>query len=433
MNFQFVPTGSFQGHSFLLLVAGLVALSACEPIAIEEGTLSEVEVIDGVHQSNNIVDLGGSCYREDYQQPDAVLSDKLDLLFVLDTSGSLRTERHEIAGKIEDYLKELPARVHYRVAVLLAHGQRSTWSGKLFYKGLITPRVFESHKHSNTWIRKNLQFRLSLSPMDYFTDGGETAFHSLYRATSGDKLKKNQKSGFFRDDAALSVIFISDENEICAAYPDGVTPVEDYNRHNGKTLEEIAREENCTVKDESGQEHWLSPDFMLEHLRTLKGSQPLSIGAIIHTDKNAKNYTENSRSHFYRHRNPLLRNRSRRHFAKDEDEFGYGYAELVELSNGEMIDVHSENFSEGMTQLGTKTAQKMQVYDTFQLTYSDVISNSIEASVDGQSTDVELFDSLSNTVHLSNPGIANSLVSIDYCIETDNNGCLLYTSDAADE
>jgi len=395
------------------LFAMMWMLSACE--LPRETTSNDLEVIEGTKQSDSIELIGEGCYREHYKQPESVRTDKLDILFVVDTSGSLSSERIQVAHRIDKFIKKLPSNVNYRISVLLSHGKRSHWAGNLYYRGILTPTVFDSNKHSLNWIRLNLKFRMTLTPMDYFSDGGETAFYSLYKASSGLDLAKHKKEGMFRDDAGLAVVFVSDENEICAQYPDNVTPTADHNFYNGRTLEDIAKEENCTVTDSNGDEQWLSPEFMLDHLKALKGNQPVSVGAIIHTDKNPNAYRpvplrlgHNSKSG----KSP----KSRRLHSNDEDEYGYGYAELVELAHGEIIDIWGKDYSEGLEKLGTRVANQMRVYDTFQLTHSPTIESSIEAFVDGNLS-AHTFNATNNTVGLANPGVSNSDVEIEYCVE----------------
>ena len=60
-----------------------------------------------------------------------------------------------------------------------------------------------------------------------FGDGGETGLFSLNKAMGNDEYQVAQDLGFFRDDAALVVIFVADEQDICAEYPDGILPVPD--------------------------------------------------------------------------------------------------------------------------------------------------------------------------------------------------------------
>lgn len=81
--------------------------------------------------SDSLVDTG-MCESQTYIQPQAQYLKKLDLLFVVDTSGSIREERTEIADGIESFINELPADVDYQIGVMQAHSSVSDQSGVLF-------------------------------------------------------------------------------------------------------------------------------------------------------------------------------------------------------------------------------------------------------------------------------------------------------------
>ncbi len=403
-----MPINKKSNYKLLSYCAGLALFSGCE-------IPTNIDVIDGIKQGDGVETIADSCYREHYTQPDQVLTSKLDVLFVVDTSGSIENERIQIANRIDNFVEKLPEDFDYRLGVVLSHGNRSSWSGKLYVNSPTAPAVYDSEIHSLESIRNGLKSRLTKTPSDYFSDGGETAFYSLYQASSGDQLAKNKAAGMFRADAGLAIIFVSDENEICAQYPDGITPAKDYNTYKGKTLEDIAKNENCTIQTSSGASQYLSTDFMIQHLRSLKGDQPVSIGAIIHTDKDPKAYLPVSSK--YINSKTGKSSISRRPMTTNEDEFGYGYAEIVEKTNGGLIDIWQEDYSSGLSSFGEKVAKQMQVFDSFQLSNSPVLEDSIQAFVDGELGN-HSFDLASNSVRIENPGVAKSEIVIDYCLKT---------------
>jgi hypothetical protein len=281
--------------------------------------------------------------------------------------------------------------------VLLAHGKRSRWSGRNYYDGLLSPAVFDSKKHSPAWIRLNLSIRMNLVPSDYWSDGGEASFYSLNKALEGESLARFRQQGFFRDDAALSVIFVSDENELCYEYPTGVTPQRDFDTYRGRTLEDIAREENCRVTDAQGQSHWLNAQYMHQRLKAFKGAQPVSVGAIVHTKKTLKN---------------LL--------PRAEDEYGYGFAELVALNQGELVDIRDKDYTEGLERLGRNAAATMTIYQKFALTHTDISPSSLGVKVDHQNRTEFSWLADEGVVFVKDAGTARSLVEINYCLATPN-------------
>ena len=386
-------------NRFALSTTALVGLMACDPRVAENPTQPDIIVPDGALGSEKIERIGDACYAETFRQPDEQRTDKLDLLFVVDTSASLLFERGVVAHRIDHFIKELPANTHYRISVLLAHGKRSKWSGRNYYDGLLSPAVFDSQKHSPMWIRLNLSLRLQVLPMDYWSDGGEASFYSLNKALEGESLDRFKKQGFFRDDAALSVVFIGDESELCYQYPEGVVPRRDFDSFEGRTLESLAREENCQVQDSQGNTQWLSAQYMHDRLRDFKGAQPVSVAAIVHTQKELKN---------------LL--------PRAEDEYGYGYADLVALNKGELVNIRDKDYTEGLERIGRAAAASMTVYNKFALTHTNIDVASLSVEVDSRARSEFAWLADEGSVFVKEPGQAHSVVEINYCLAAADGG-----------
>ena len=183
------------------------------------------------------------CKTETFTQPVVERSNKVDILFVIDTSASLNTERQHVAAGLRDFVKALDRRIDYRVGVMLAHSSRSSYSGRLFKKSKAL-KIDKLVLTSENTLEENaleLQHRLNSNctnsscstrdlPEDSYSDGGEEGMFSLYLGlTDPQRLAEMKAAGFLRSDAALSVIMVSDENDICAKFPAGVTPVPDPN------------------------------------------------------------------------------------------------------------------------------------------------------------------------------------------------------------
>lgn len=174
----------------IIIATAVASLPACEHTAVHE-----------------LIPIG-SCYLERYTQPIAPQSPKVDLLFVTDSSGSLDAEKTNLADGIDAFVAELPANTNYRIAVMLAHGSKSKYSGALF-KAKTEPTVLNSQSMSLATIRSNLKTKLLNTADDSYSDGGEEGLYSLNLAMDPAPLAASQAKGFFRSDATLAVVFAS--------------------------------------------------------------------------------------------------------------------------------------------------------------------------------------------------------------------------------
>lgn len=325
----------------------------------------------------------GACFVESFDQPTAAAFKKIDILFVTDTSASLNEERAGIADGIAAFVKQLPADADYQMGVLLGHAE-SQWSGRL-YRGAKNPTVLGNRMQGMPLdvIQKHLRSNLTQGPSEYVSDGGEMGLLSLHKAIQGDNLKLNRNYGFFREDAALAVVFISDEQDICWDYPKDVTPVFD-----GDRLEAPAKAKFCTLADGSK----ITPNRVLQDVKNFLGSRPVIFAAIT--------YNESS---FI----PKI----------GENEIGYGYNELVKASaGGILVDMASGRFSEGLAEIGAHSQSKMNLITDYKLSKSPVAMDSIRVSVDGLAVSSS-FQPITNEVHVADPGSALSHVTIEYCLE----------------
>ncbi|RYZ98299.1 MAG: hypothetical protein EOP11_20875, partial [Proteobacteria bacterium] len=147
---------------------------------------------------------------------DASRVKKLDMLFVMDHSGSMADDWARVAANLQNLVKELPADMDINYAVLLSNA--SAQKGKLFAAKNV-PLVLSNKTMKVADIANNLQktFTAGMNTPDD-NGSGEAAFLSLYHAATSNAAA-NQKLGFFRPDAALSILFVSDEQEIGFPFP----------------------------------------------------------------------------------------------------------------------------------------------------------------------------------------------------------------------
>lgn len=174
-----------------------------------------------------------------YTQTSEAITNKLDILFVMDTSNSLDEERTAIATNMRRFIQEVEKisqrttngdPLDYEMAVLLGHGPNTSLTGKsgsaygnLFVhqgESLITNPVLKSSEMDVELMSQTLLKRFNgngdlKSTRDRSNTQGEAGLLSL-----GQFLRDqiNNSTGFPRKDAALMIIFVSDENDVCYDY-----------------------------------------------------------------------------------------------------------------------------------------------------------------------------------------------------------------------
>lgn len=372
-----------------------ILMSSCQLTEVDKEFIYSKFTVEGCEELGScepkeqphpgIIEPG--CFVERYIQPTAEISKEIDILFVTDTSGSLDEERASIADGIDAFVNALPSDADYQIGVMLAHAN-TAYSGKLWRKGT-HPYVLKSSEMDLNEIRSHLSYNLTHVSEESATDGGEAGLVSLYKSTQGANLLWNKEQGFFRENAALAVVFIADENDVCAVYPDGVTPVRD---PDGK---EAPAFRNFCFIGEGGS--LLTPQAVYQQLKALKKDLPLLVGGIIYSDPNA-----------------VPRG--------GENEVGYGYLETIQASGGGItVDLANGRYEEGLEEIGTLASLKLNLLTDFTLARPNVDQSTIEVKVDslliGHS-----YQRASNEVHILEPGGPTSVVDIYYCLEPDESG-----------
>ncbi len=315
------------------------------------------------------------CYVENFHQPDRELIKKTDILLVVDSSSSLNAEREKIAREIKALVQEIPSSVDYQIAIMLAHGSRSKYSGRLWsFKA--EPIVLKSREMSVGQISASLANSLSNVAVDGLSDGGEEGLFSLSRSLRPEVLAITRKQGFFRPETALAVIFVSDENDICFRYPSGLIPVPDPDN-----LELPAFNRDCAN---------VTPESVLKQLQTHQNGLPLLVNGVIYTSNATR---------------PVL----------GENEIGHGYSDIIALNKGIAVDLASESFHDGLKAVGELTTERLQLLTKFELSQKvDVDANTLKVFIDGNLTRAEY--STGFVQLLAELGNANSLIQVNYCV-----------------
>lgn len=351
------------------------------------------------------------CITEKYQQPGSIITRKLDVWIITDSSSSMDEEREQLANGITNYISRMPTGTDVQFAVSLAHGPTSWFSGRLYksdYKDPNEKFVISTSSYSNTqiqyWLRRKLLYRqndyavrawddsgnpisgqaLRNLPTDYDADGGEAGLFSALEAirpysTSPSRYESIQtlssipgEKNFFREDAALAVIFISDENDICYLDPSVADP---------DNLEAPFNSRYCAG---------VTAQSVLQRLQVVRKSLPLYVSSIIYN------------------------NRSRIP-AGPENGVGLGYNLITQQAGGSIIDITQSSIASGLQNIGSLTSTRLNLRQDFILKYKNVDSATIQAKVDGTARS-HSYSGTTNTVHLPYAGAANSLVDIYYCL-----------------
>jgi hypothetical protein len=376
-----------QTHS---LRQGLKTLSVALTSVLAAGTVScgkDVTVYGKV--KNIVVPKGPNCddaserLTWQWNQPDLTFSRSVDLLFVTDSSLSLVSERKKLARAISHFLRGLPKSADPRIAVMLGHGGKGKWSGRLFAHGS-DPKVLDPSKMSEDQIVRQLEESLTCPKIEFASTNGEALFLSLQKSLRGERFNEIRSQGFFRDGAAISVVFVSDENEVCFdPRTIGLGKFPNY-KPSWFDLEERALKKYC-----SG----ITPESTFAALREAFPGRKVSIGAIVHSD-------------------PA--------FVPEcgEDSIGHGYLQLAsKLSDSLVMDIRSGDFDQGLSRLASVSTSQLSLQTAFDLgSDRQVDERSILVRVDGNLVPWT-YDSARQVVQIAgqDAGVARSQIDISAC------------------
>jgi len=361
-----------------LAMISLVFFS-CVPQPEVEEALEDAVTVPGA-SIPPLPDLGVQCYHDRYAVPEEAITRKVDILIVPDTSGSIRDERAAIADGFDNFLGMLPDIADVRVAVMLGHGSTSSRTGQLYKKGT-EPLILDNQVHSIDDIKTHLRTKLHSPHTDGASDGGEEGLFSLEQSLSDLRYEQIQTEGFYREDAALVVVFVADEQDICAEFPSGVIPVPD---PQGKEDSSFARD--CI--DGEGN-RIITPDSVLTKLKARVGDKPLVVGGVLYNNLNTIPF-------------------------KGENELGYGYLETIEKAGGITVDMANGDYGNGLSKLGLLAMTKMEPVNNFNLKVSNVDKSTVKTYVNAvevpHTYDVEL-----NIVSLNQARDTFSVADVQYC------------------
>jgi hypothetical protein len=326
---------------------------------------------------------GRTCTVDSFQQQGGTTQyvKKVDILFVMDHSPPMDRHWQEMATNIESMVRQLPASTDIRYAVLLA--DVSAWSGRLYSP--FGAAYLDNQRMSGAQIAEALQRTFSAATRVSDASGGEVGIYSLYRAVTAHAAE-NQRAGFFRPDAGLSVIFMSDGNDIGSPVP----------RNSGLPVKCDANFE-MGVKSRYYDANSINVTATIAALKALKGERPVKASAFVNITA-ADVFIDNDP-----------------HARCLEDTIGYGYVDIASATGGTLYSIH-QDVASGLAQCGKMIAQSLELQHDFQLSHpaNQVDPATILSVVDGALVN-GTYHAANNSEHLENAGQNGSTIQIRYC------------------
>ena len=349
------------------------------------------------------VPVPAGCYAKFVQQPPAAGS-KVDIVFVVDTSGSMDDEQDALAAALDRLITGIDAQGDYHIGVLPAHGSLGSSAG-LLWKGridLCPTCVFHSPPEAGDQLRQKLEdLRNDPAGSDPASDGGEMGMYSLNRMMT-DRFDAAENAGFVRSDAALAVIFLSDENDICAYQPltsRAQTMPPDWHKWDPQGAERAEYDRSCGA---------IAPDGgnVLTALLQHKAGQPVFVGGILYNT-----FGDGSNPRYDVLTDPYV-----------EDEIGNGYREMIQLAGGFSVDLALPSiditaFNDKISELGAAVAS--QPIRVVQLDHAPLVAATIhQYNLPGTTPvapDPSDYNPVTQQVTLHDTGAPGGIIQINYC------------------
>ncbi len=375
------------------LLAGCEEKNAVSGPAIGKGlaktcTPGSVASMDSIY-SRKSLKAGGDpvCTVDRFHQPSEPITTKVDVLFVMDNSESMHRHWQLMAQSIGKLIHELPPGQDIRFSVLLGTIQKFT--GVLFSAPGV-PKVLDSKKLSEDEIvaalEKTFSEAVKYENVDWI-GAGEALIYSTYYAVTRSA-KANQRHGFFRPDAALNIIYMSDDADESYPYPT-------------KQFWDLPAKCNWTHHEKMRQLYHvprgIGVDSAFAAVKQLKGDMPVLTSAFVNITR----------------ADILVDNKLTDKCIFDSP--GLGFFQMVEKTGGVLYSVHRDR-GEGLAQCGRLLRARIGLLHDFALSKPAemVDPSTIEADVDSGSVP-HGYSPATNVVHLENAGKPGSLVEIHYC------------------
>lgn len=326
-------------------------------------------------------------------------TNKLDVIFIVDTSASLNSERARVAQQMNNFVESLDPKTDYQIGVVLAHapsdreypcfhtdkkGQenkraceaeraaiRHNKMGQLYSRGPSDPAVLRYSEIRDTKKIMRLLERKMQNPLDDKSPAqGELGLYNAYKIMTDPTLKQAIVSqGMFRKDAVVAIFFISDEQDVCYNYKlnkQGARPA--FEAKFGKT----PATPSDLVNDVAGRdprEQWtyenicnIGPEGKpLQYYDVLDASKAFASELGVKVTFNGAIYTDNASIP------RCFKDKSRRQncpsgktdLYADEKEIGWGFTDLIRASHIDPINLSARDFGTQLANLGVETSVEL--------------------------------------------------------------------------
>jgi hypothetical protein len=330
---------------------------------------------------------GTNCVDDKFTQPPAPVTSKVDILFVMDNSQSMHRHWQLMATQIDKLVRELPAQENLRFAVIIGSIEKNT--GVLFSAPNV-PKVLDGTQMSPAQISAALRATFAEAMKDKYVDwigAGEASVYSTYYAVTRGA-RPIQKQGFFRPDAALNVIFMSDDADESFPYP-------------AKQFWDLPKKCNWGHHEKMRKLYHvprgISVDSTFTAIQHLKGDMPVLTNAFVNITRE----------------DILADNKLSAKCIFDSP--GLGYFEMVKKTDGVLYSIHGQ-MDQGLKLNGQVLRARLGLIHDFTLSTpaSSVDAATIVTKVDGAVVP-HTYDATTNVVHIEQAGNPGSLVEIHHC------------------
>jgi hypothetical protein len=314
--------------------------------------------------------------KQAFHQPSRPPTNRVDILFVVDTSDSILYERLSIVSQIPQLIKQLPGsrqgadQVNYKIAALAAHSPNSALSGRLFSADSKDPLVLGNMGQGRMDIDEitgALQYKMKSMPGEKGFDAGEMGLLSLKRFLESDQLLDlKARDQFMRDDAVLMVVFIADENDICHHYKKGEVPKYDEKVHKNAKAVELSGipgfdpVEAKAFNQFCGELGEKPEQAVYDALKKQKQNAKFNVSGIVYVNEALVPH------------NKQMQNGTDRYY--DENEIGRGYLDLMKLAGGAPAELANGTYNEAMAFVGKLASHTMSFNSVFQLPLNESIA-----------------------------------------------------------
>lgn len=364
----------------------LLTLSSCMGGGEEAPSEPSEPVVGSVFEPVDPAQIG-QCYQDSYPgvPVENQIPPELDIVVVSYGAINLKPHRDRLANNLNHLIESLHPDIDFRVGVIQGLGSHSSRSGKL-YQRHSEPHVLRSDSLTTSEIQSYVKSKLNPHALEVVIESifgaGSMGMVSLYKALTENKAEI-QSQGLLREDASLLVLFVSDQADVCAVYPEGVTTRNKRYREHPHSSRAQAYENDCFPGGE-----FLSAQRLVEQMQGATNGS-LSVGGVFYNNE-ATTPTAAWK------------------------EFGYGYNDVILAANGISHDLASSNYAEALSKIGTHASATVVQDELFNLNAQNILPGTIEISVDGELNPFFYYPELAQ-VQLVEPRMSDSDVVISYC------------------